>query len=294
MEVHMVGREMLAAGTGCATANAMLNGLETTKVKLQLQNALAPTYRPPTMAGVVAQVARQEGIARGLMTPGIAASLVRSMTYGAYRVGLYSTVRSWVSGDREPGLSDRMIAGMFTGGLGSALSCPLDVVRTRMQADSGSHTAGTYTTGLRQGERVRYTSMLQTFTKIAREEGVASGLYRGASVTIARASLLGGSQLASYDSLKRWLGWEEGAALHATCSLASGVIAQTVIMPIDTVKSHLMLGKDWRTVFDSMRAQGPRWFFRGYVPACAGQGMIMVLQMPLVEELRRVLGVDAI
>jgi hypothetical protein len=52
-------------------------------------------------------------------------------------------VRTWVAdrsgsagasgAPREPSLRDRMAAGMITGGIGSALSCPLDVVRTRMQ-----------------------------------------------------------------------------------------------------------------------------------------------------------------
>ena len=82
--------------------------------------------------------------------------------------------------------------------------------------------------------------------------------------------------------------------LHVTCAFASGVIAQTVVMPIDTIKSSMMVGNTFRQVVGTMRSNGPFWFYRGYLPACAGQGIIMVLQMPLIEALREMLGVKAI
>lgn len=287
-------REMGAAGPGCAAANGLLNCFEVAKVKLQLHSVRKPVYNIPTTVGVMTQIAREEGIWRGLVMPGLGASLTRSMLYGAYRVGLYPSIRDWVSGEDDHALQHRMLSGMITGGLGSMLSCPLDVVRTRMQADSGILKNGIYKTGLRRGEPVRYRNMVSAFVTIWKQEGLGRGLYRGSSVTVARASLLNGSQLASYDTLKRTLQWEEGPFLHVSCALVSGIIAQTTIMPIDTVKSHMMLGNGWKTVGETVRRNGPLWFFRGYLPACAGQGLIMVLQMPLIEEFRRLLGVRAI
>ena len=98
-----ISREMLASGVGCASANGALNALETTKVKLQLLNAAKPAYASATMGGVMSQVAREDGIVRGLMTPGLTASIVRSMTYGAYRAGLYTSVRDAVTAGRSIG-----------------------------------------------------------------------------------------------------------------------------------------------------------------------------------------------
>mmetsp|Transcript_11434 Transcript_11434/g.21751 ORF Transcript_11434/g.21751 Transcript_11434/m.21751 type:complete len:297 (-) Transcript_11434:131-1021(-) len=294
-----VAREMMSAGPGCAVANGLLNSLETTKVKLQLHSSSAPVYSRPTTLGVMTQIAKEEGVVRGLMMPGLSASLTRSMLYGAYRVGLYASARDFLAGTMngggEPSLAHRIASGMFTGGLGSMLSCPLDVVRTRMQADSGLvGTDGRYTTGLRRGQSVRYQGMMDCFVSILRNEGLRAGLYRGSSVTVARASMMNGAQLASYDTLKRFLYWEEGPFLHLTCALASGIIAQTVVMPIDTIKSYMMLGNDWKAVWNIMKTNGPFWFYRGYMPACAGQGMIMVLQMPMIEQFRIMLGVAAI
>lgn len=348
-------KEMLAAGPGCAIANGLLNGFETTKVKLQLHNSShrnhpeqvpekktrpRVVYRNATMVGVMSQIAREEGIVRGLLTPGLSASLTRSMLYGAYRVGLYPAVRDSVGtfmGNDENSsnasmIQQRILSGMFTGGLGSMVSCPLDVIRTRLQADAGliltkapsctnpSIPPSYYGTGLRQGQSVRYTGMWSALVRIWKEEGLVQGLYRGASVTIARACVLNGAQLASYDTLKRYaLNWgqahaestgmlyQEGALLHVGCAFLSGILAQSVIMPIDTVKSHMMLGKGWGNVLQQARSllldQNSRaihpirllqWLYRGYAPACAGQGLIMVLQMPLIEAFRRSLGVAAI
>ena len=43
-----------------------------------------------------------------------------------------------------------------------------------------------------------------------------------------------------------------------------------------------------------LRESGPLWLYRGWIPACASQGLIMVLQMPLVEKIRRHFGLEAI
>eukprot|EP00429_Kryptoperidinium_foliaceum_P010418 CAMPEP_0176002048 /NCGR_PEP_ID=MMETSP0120_2-20121206/444_1 /TAXON_ID=160619 /ORGANISM="Kryptoperidinium foliaceum, Strain CCMP 1326" /LENGTH=289 /DNA_ID=CAMNT_0017334621 /DNA_START=149 /DNA_END=1018 /DNA_ORIENTATION=- len=289
---------MVAAGPGCAVANGLLNAFETTKVKLQLHNPTKPVYSTPTTTGVMTQIIREEGVVRGLITPGLSASLTRSMLYGAYRVGLYSSMRDFLSGDgtSEPQLHHRMASGMFTGGLGAMLTCPLDVVRTRMQAEAGriGDCGRYYTTGLRKGKEVRYPNLTTTIRSIVENEGLRNGLYRGASVTVARASLLNGAQLASYDTLKHLVPMEEGPKLHTLCALMSGIIAQTVVMPIDTIKSKMMVGSCRRVVWKTLLERGPLWLYKGYLPACAGQGLIMVLQMPLIEEFRRMLGVKAI
>lgn len=230
--------------------------------------------------------------------PGLSASVSRSVLYGAYRVGLYSTVRSALSSDDSSSITftTRLWSGMITGGIGSLLSCPFDVVRTRMQADSGIIKNNIYITGLRRGHAVRYTGMMSAFYTIWKEEGLKRGLYRGSSVTVFRASVLNGAQLATYDTMKHYLNWEEGPKLHSFCALISGVVAQTVIMPVDTIKSQMMLGNSWKDVYRIIQARRNvvLYLYRGWIPACCGQSLIMVLQMPLIEEFRRLLGVGAI
>jgi hypothetical protein len=254
---------------------------------MQLQCSQKPSYQCHTMTGVMQQIVREEGLVRGLLTPGLSASLTRSCIYGGYRVGLYSTIRDnllflWndhSSPTTHAAVVVRIASGMTTGGIGAMLTCPLDVVRTRMQAEAGRIQKGVYTTGLRRGHPVRYNSMWTTFLFILRKEGWFQGIYRGATVTVARASLLNGAQLASYDTLKKLSGKQEGPMLHTMCALASGIIAQTVVMPIDTIKSLMMMGNNWSNVWTLLRTHGPFWLYRGYLPACAGHGFIMVLHI---------------
>ena len=85
------------------------------------------------------------------------------------------------------------------------------------------------------GKAPSYAGTLDAFMSTARAEGLVKGLWRGTTTSMARAALLSGSQLATYDRGKAYLkahgGWEEGATLHLCCAAASGLVAQTVCQP---------------------------------------------------------------
>lgn len=304
-------KECLAAGVGCAVADGSLNFLEVTKVKLQLQCATAPIYYPPTMGRVIAQSAAEDGFWRGLAEPGLGATILRSMTYVAFRIGMYPSVRDRIVGNgssgstatEDPTFRTRLLAGAITGAIGSALFAPVDVVRLRMQADAGSlcPKSGDLLTGLRRGAPPRHTSgTLRAFGDVVRTEG-APGLYRGAHAAVARATLLSGTQLATYDWLKAgvvrggtWFGGEETPVLHLGCALVSGLVAQTVVQPLDTLRSFFMgsTAGSWDALGPIVRSEGFfRWAYRGYLPAMARQGPIMLFQLPLIEQFRALLGV---
>jgi len=295
-------KECLAAGVGCTLADGSLNFLEVTKVKLQLQCSMKPIYFPPTMTRVIAKSSAEDGFWRGLAEPGLTATTLRAMTYVAFRIGMYSSVRDTIVGSasKEPTLRDQLLAGAITGGVGSALFAPVDVVRLRMQADAGSicGESGLLRTGLRRGAAPRHSHTFRAFGEIVRAEGVA-GLYRGAFAVIARATLLSSSQLASYENLKVRIRGElnlevDTPALHLGCALISGLIAQTVIQPFDTLRSFFMASNtgSWSVLIPMIRTEGFfKWAYRGYLPAMARQGPIMLFQLPLIEQFRILLGV---
>ena len=65
-------------------------------------------------------------------------------------MGLYPYVKQMLGDDN--GLSGKIIAGAVTGGLGSVISNPIDVVKVSFMAEAGAVGAdGRYTTGLRAG-----------------------------------------------------------------------------------------------------------------------------------------------
>mmetsp|Transcript_106092 Transcript_106092/g.242897 ORF Transcript_106092/g.242897 Transcript_106092/m.242897 type:complete len:297 (+) Transcript_106092:1-891(+) len=296
MDWSVFGREILAAGIGCAVADSALNPLEVTKIKLQLQVVGHPVYQTG-MFSCMRQCAVEDGVLRGLYMPGLTATLIRAMTYTAFRVGAYPTVRDRVAPGDPDSLPTKLLSGAATGGMASAVFCPVDMVRIRLQADSGTAGCdGVLRTGLRRGRRPRYSGAWDALRKIG--VGGAPDLYRGATVTIIRAAMLSSSQLGSYDATKsglRGMGWEEGPQQHFMASLISGMIAQTVVQPADTIRSFLMNGRHtlWG-VGENVRAEGLLWLYRGYWAGISRQGPIMVLQMPLVEQIRQLLGVKPI
>ena len=285
-------REWLAASMGCTIADTAFNPLEVLKVRRQ--TAMAATSGSGASAGPASTLAlaraaaAEKGILRGLWLPGLEATCYRAFSYTGFRIGLYPSVRDAIVGSGAVGGPDsvpaRVAAGAATGAVGSALFNPIDVVRIRMQGPAP------------------YPTTLGAFAAIAREEGVVAGLWRGTSACVGRAMMLSGSQLATYDTAKRALKsrglMEEGPALHFTASFASGIVAQTVTQPMDTLKTLVMAksgaggGGAAATAAALWRAAGPAGFYRGFWPAAARQGPVMVVQMPIVEQFRKALGLE--
>lgn len=225
------------------------------------------------------------GILAGWWRPGLAPTLCRAFTYTGFRIGAYPTVRDSFAaqlGGAET-VPVRLAAGMTTGFVGSFLFNPLDILRLRLQLSPFRYPAYDVPAGLRA---------------IAAQGGGVAELWRGWPVNVARASLLSGSQLATYDSSKRFfkarLGWREGAPLHVTCSLLSGFVAQLVIQPVDTVKTLVMNSDTSETSLARLarlvREEGFFALYRGLLPALMRQGPVMLVQLPLTEQIRAALG----
>jgi len=313
-------REWLAASLGCTVADTIFNPLEVLKVRRQIAVAstTAASAAPSSSAssstlGLARSAIAERGLLRGLWLPGLEATCYRAFSYTGFRIGMYPSVRDAVartmgggderassgasaSGASSSSLPSRLAAGALTGAIGSAVFNPIDVVRVRQQGATP------------------YPSTLGAFVEVARSEGVVSGLYRGLGACVLRAAMLSGSQLATYDTAKRWLRGDEGSpwaargspwaipegpALHFAASFLSGVVAQTATQPADTLKTLAMAetgnGDGAGTIAVARkvwRAGGVRAFYRGFWPAAARQGPVMVIQMPIVEQFRNALGLE--
>ena len=277
-----VWKEWAAAGLGCCLADTVFNPLEVLKTRRQI---ILSTQKAActSSAGLVALASthvRAEGLWKGLWEPGLLATWMRGMSYTGFRIGLYPTVRTALGRDD---LIGRLLAGGVTGGVGALLFAPADVVRIRMQGPNP------------------YGSTLGAFRTVASAEGVLA-LWRGVGASALRACLLSSTQLATYDTCKRVFKdkdlFAEGPGLHITASMLSGFAAQTVVMPADVLRTLVMSGArasdggTLATLRALVREGGMRALYRGYLPALARQGPVMVVQMPLVEQLRRLFGLD--
>ena len=244
--------ELAAAGVACSVADGLFHPLDTLKTRLQASPRLG----------------RQNLI--DLWTSGLAATAARALTFAATRVGAYPTVRDAMSSGADASVSVRVAAGSLTGALAAAAFTPLDILRLRSQLMPRAHPALDVLGGLR---------------KLAASEGF-SALWRGASVNVARASVLTAAQLASYDGVKRHLrderGWREDDSLHVTAALTAGAIAQTFVQPLCAARTRIFVGQ--------RPASGPFW--RGYAAGLARQGPVLAVTLTLTERARAALGLS--
>lgn len=292
--------DLFAAGLGASLTDSLLNPLEVVKVKLQAPGQTL--YMSPRHCAK--SVLESDGLL-GLWFPGLVATWVRDFTYTAARLGLYPTIRAFYAGQDPAGAAQlwrQLLAGASTGAIASVLFSPVDLVRIRLVIDSGRlGPSGVLTTGLRTGAAPRYSNTFTAFASVARDEGIGS-LWRGMSANVLRATTMSAAQLASYDTMKRRAvhhGIQEGPLLHLAASLGSGFFAQTACQPFDTVRTRVMGGAtSHRSVLACIRhvwaADGIRGLYRGYTPGLARQCPVMLVQMPLVEQIRGFLGMGYI
>ncbi len=74
-------------------------------------------------------------------------------------------------------------------------------------------------------------------------QGGIRGLWKGVVPNCQRAALVQVGDLTTYDFVKQGLrraGVADGPVLHATCSVAAGLVAATLGAPADVIKTRVM------------------------------------------------------
>ena len=305
-----MAKEVMAAGIGCAIADSLFNPLEIVKVRLQVNGGNGSVISASRIKDEIFAIIRTEGIS-DLWTPGLLPTFLRGLLYAGSRIGMYPTVRNLIDDNvtstatkvndvtkRDSHFMTKLLAGAICGAVGSFIFSPLDLIRINFQRNPKA-----------------YPSTRLAFYQIYKNDGFR-GLWSGSSATVLRATLLSGCQLSIYDQIKNfastvdggaehrgigsWL--DEGPILHASASILSGVIAQAIIMPVDTLKTKMMV-KGREIAFDPnkicvssaignpsalsllsassmiLREGGIAGFYRGFAPALLRQGPCILLQV---------------
>ncbi|CAJ1368529.1 unnamed protein product [Effrenium voratum] len=279
--------DVLAAGSGAAITDSIFNPLAMITVRQQVDwerrmyHGLLPSLR---------RVLAEEGLL-GLWAPGLVATWLRAFSQTGLRIGLYPRIKRLYHGESPDSLAAKIGAGATTGSMAAAMANPADLVRVRLQADAGRILEGCYVSGLRAGHEPRYAHTFKAFQDIFRKEGVI-GLWNGVQANVARAALLSAGQLSTYDQTKQvalQAGWVDGPRLHLASSCLSGFVAQVACMPADVVKTRMQTATSEGAASSALEIlrEGPRGFYRGFVPAASRQVPVMAVQMPIVEYIRK-------
>jgi len=121
----------------------------------------------------------------------------------------------------------RSIAGGTAGAIGTVLTYPIDVIRTRLTVDGSAYNH----------------SILSCLRHSVKTEGIV-GLYRGMTPTLCAVVPFLAIQQATHDVCKRALldsGFEPSVPIFLASSMMAGAMAQTIVYPLDLIRRRVQL-----------------------------------------------------
>ena len=180
------------------------------------------------------------------------------------------------------------LTSLISGGLaGTAVDVslfPLDTIKTRLQSKQGFLAAGGFK-NIYSGERCE--SWCEVSYSLS-----SSGLGPAAVGSAPNAALF----FCTYDTAKRIgvrQGWEDGARLHMVAASLGEVTACLVRVPVEIVKQRRQASSQTKSldiVRTTLRTEGLRGLYRGYLTTVAREIPFSLIQFPLWEFLKTRLG----
>mmetsp|Transcript_32606 Transcript_32606/g.74505 ORF Transcript_32606/g.74505 Transcript_32606/m.74505 type:complete len:302 (+) Transcript_32606:26-931(+) len=161
-------------GIGAGFCEAFLWTAPTERLKVLRQNDIrSGLNRYASLTGAVRTVIQEHGVT-GLYA-GIGACGLRQATGVGVRFAIYGRVKQALTTEK-PQVWLPAIAGGITGCIGAFIGCPIDVVKTRIEAQDSV------------GKPKEYTGTVQAAVKIVKEEGFLA-LYKGLSPRMMKITL---------------------------------------------------------------------------------------------------------
>lgn len=181
-------------------------------------------------------------------------------------------------------------AGALAGLVNTLVLSPLDVVKTRLQAQGGGAVAGT-----------RYNGLFHALRAMLREEGLIS-YYRGLSASLYAFVPNWAIYWYTYEQCKRTYGRSDSRPkvfVHVLSALTAGAITAVTTAPFWTLKSRLQVDmaatagqRRYRSVPHGfrkiVREEGVSGLYKGLTPTLFGLGHVAI-QFPLYEYLKSTL-----
>ena len=184
------------------------------------------------------------------------------------------------------GLAQRLVAGGSAGCIACTLTYPLDLIRTRLAA---------------QTTVKHYNGIADALMKILRDEG-ARGLYRGLKPTLIGVGPNLALNFTAYETLRNHLQELDHGVHPMAVDMASGsaaaVVSATATFPIDLVRRRMQMrdavkGDSFVGVFKRVLAkEGLTGLYRGILPEFAKVAPGVAITYTSYAFLKRLTGVD--
>eukprot|EP00441_Pelagodinium_beii_P020913 CAMPEP_0197662952 /NCGR_PEP_ID=MMETSP1338-20131121/55493_1 /TAXON_ID=43686 ORGANISM="Pelagodinium beii, Strain RCC1491" /NCGR_SAMPLE_ID=MMETSP1338 /ASSEMBLY_ACC=CAM_ASM_000754 /LENGTH=254 /DNA_ID=CAMNT_0043241077 /DNA_START=177 /DNA_END=941 /DNA_ORIENTATION=- len=232
---------------------------------------------------------KQGGIAN--LYNGLGAGIWRQIFYASSRYGLFQVFRDTLAQHREMDFISRLSCATAAGGLAALISCPCEVSLVRLSNDAT----------LPEAERRNYKGVVDTFSRIASEEGVAA-FWRGSMPFVTRACLVGATQVATYDQFKTiYAGFGiKGNANVCASSFTAGLVYSVITMPFESAKNRMASQKPdpetgklpyrgtLQTIQTVAGAEGALALYNGFFPyflRCGGHTVLMFFAVEKMQKM---------
>ncbi|KAL3467324.1 mitochondrial carrier domain-containing protein [Aspergillus heterothallicus] len=268
---------VLAGGIAGLISRFCIAPLDVVKIRLQLQihslsdptshaHITGPVYKGTL--STIKTILREEGIT-GLWKGNIPAELMY-VCYGAIQFTAYrSTTQLLAQLDRYrlPQPVESFVSGAVAGGVATASTYPLDLLRTRFAAQGS-------------GEHRVYGSLFTSVREIATHEG-AAGFFRGCSAAVGQIIPYMGLFFATYETLRPVMASvSQGDMLplppgsgDAVAGVVASVLAKTGVFPLDLVRKRLQVQGPTRALYVHRNIPEYRGVFSTVAMICRTHGV---------------------
>eukprot|EP00928_Gymnodinium_smaydae_P079175 TRINITY_DN63171_c0_g1_i1.p1 TRINITY_DN63171_c0_g1~~TRINITY_DN63171_c0_g1_i1.p1 ORF type:complete len:295 (-),score=31.51 TRINITY_DN63171_c0_g1_i1:397-1281(-) len=262
-----------AASSSCA--GVITNPIDVVKTEMQMsQGSLG-------MIGTLRSRVAAKGVTS--LWAGVFAMFLRSVFYAGIRLGAYDPIKDALGAKQNPTMWRKILAGTISGSLGAVAANPIEVVKTRVQADPNSN-----------------PSTSSAIVNLVTKEGLR-GLSKGLFPHVLRGAAVTSSQIGVYDDTKHRLGacfgLRDGILLRLCASMVAGIVTTTVSNPCDVIKTRVMVRKGGSVLGVSrelLAQEGPRGFLKGWVANYSRLGPHTVIVFMVYEQIRYLAGLGTI
>jgi len=257
----------VTGGSAAMMATCIIQPIDMVKVRIQMQEVGKGQKIQSNPFTLASNIIKQEGAMT--LYRGLSAGLLRQLTYGMTRLGIFqiASQKFKEKGKEELSFGRRVAASVTAGGIGALVGTPADAALVRMQAD----------TVLPLAERRGYKNGADAMIRMFREEGLR-GFFSGAAPTVYRGLSINVGMLTSYSYYQKVLEPVTGKGTQSNRFIGgalSGWTAATVSLPFDFIKTRLQKQRpdangnvQYKNFVDCARkvaaAEGPMAFYNGY------------------------------
>jgi hypothetical protein len=270
---------MACGGAAAAFAVNFTHPIELVKTRMQVSGGSLGT----TIGGVM----KNEGVAA--FWKGLPFGWGRELSYTSVKLGAYAPVRNAIgAGDPDASIGLKFLAGALTGGFGSILGNPFDVLKTLAQTNTKGTGLGTLV------------------GQLYADQGIG-GFYRGVQVNILRACILNATKMGVYDVTKGIVtektGWgRKDIKTSFSAAFVAGFFMTVTVAPSDMIRTKLMNQPTDKKIYDgfvdcakkTVQEGGVLSLWRGFVPIWARFAPQATLQLLTIEVIYNAMGFKGI